>query len=206
MSTKRLHRVLGACALLLALSTAAACGGGEGGGEPEAAGSSSAPVGIESEPDPSGAPEEEKGTEDDAKGACEYLDVAAVAEAVGVDFTVVEPAEAKNAQVCVLQTTKGSYPDLTLATAKTKADPASFKATMMPDSAEEVGKLGKSAYQVVLKAPKGGGPVAEIGWLSDDDRLFTLRYTSEAGTKKDTVAKTLKPLVALAKAIEKAAK
>ncbi|HEY1177514.1 MAG TPA: hypothetical protein VGF17_15260, partial [Phytomonospora sp.] len=203
----RLHRVLGACALLLALSTAAACGGGEGGGEPSAAGSSSAPMGIESEPDPSGAPEEEKGTDDDkAKGACEYLDAAAVAEAVGVTFTVIEPAEAKNAQVCVMQTTKGSYPDLTLATAKTKADPESFKATMMPDAAEEVGKLGKSAYQVVLKAPKGGGPVAEIGWLSENDRLFTLRYTSEAGTKKDTVTKALKPLVTLAKAIEKAAK
>jgi len=205
VSTKRLHRVLGAVALLLALSTAAACGGGEGGGEPNAAGSSSEPLGLAAEPDGSGAPKEEKGEDEPAKGACEYLDVAAVSEAVGVDFTVVEPAEGKNAQVCVLQTTKGSYPDMTLATAKTKADPESFQATMMPDSADEVGKLGKSAYQVVLKAPKGGGPVAEIGWLSEKDRFFTLRYTSESGTDKDDVAKTLKPLVSLAKAIEKAA-
>ncbi|MEV0645803.1 hypothetical protein AB0I28_11135 [Phytomonospora sp. NPDC050363] len=204
MSRKRLRRLAGVSTLLLVLGAAAACGG-EGGGQPSSAGSSSAP-GAESFADPSGEPEEEKDSDDEATGACEYLDPAKVAEAIGVEFPVVQPAEGKNAQVCVLQTTKGSYPDLTLATAKTKADPESFKATMMPDSAEEVGKLGKSAYQVVLKAAKGGGPVAEIGWLSESDRLFTLRYTSAEGTKKDTVSKDLKPLVALAKEIEKKAK
>ncbi|GLZ80058.1 hypothetical protein Afil01_48650 [Actinorhabdospora filicis] len=191
------RRAVVAAALIAVLATAAACGdkGGEA-GAPTPSASSSGPV-LESSPQEPGESGEKP------KGACEYLDVKAVNAAVGVDFKVVEPAEAENAQVCVMQTTKGSFPDFTLATAATKADKESFQATMMPEDADDVGKLGKAAYKVLLKAGEKSGPVAEIGWLSAKGRIFTIRFTSAEGVKKDDVEKVLDPLIALSKDIEK---
>lgn len=195
----RLARIVGASALLVALSAASACGGG-GDKDPAASGSPSSSLMAESAPEPSGSPSEE---EDKAKGACEYFDVAAVGADLGVKFEVVQPAEGDNAQVCVLQTTKGSFPDLTLATAKTKADKASFQATMMPEEADGVDGLGKAGYQVLLKERDGSGPVAEIGWLSNSGRIFTLRFTSAKGTGTEEVEGHLDKLVEIAKAVEK---
>lgn len=191
------RRALAATALIAVLATAAACGDKSGeAGAPAPSASSSGPV-LESSPQDGAAPGEAP------KGACEYLDLKKVGEAVGVEFKVAEPAEAKNAQVCVMQTIRGSFPDFTLATAGTKADKESFQATMMPEKADEVSKLGKAAYKVIGKAEKKSGPVAEVGWLSAKGRIFTIRFTSAEGTKTADVAKVLDPMIGLAKAIEK---
>ena len=196
----RLARIAGASALLAVLAAATACGGGGGGdGAPAASGSPSSSVLAESAPQPGGSPSEEK----KAQGACEYFNVEAVGADLGVKFEVVQPAEADNAQVCVLQTTKGSFPDLTLATAKTKADKASFQATMMPEEADGVDGLGKAAYKVLLAERDGSGPVAEVGWLSNAGRIFTLRFTSAKGTGTDEVKGHMDKLIEIAKAVEK---
>ncbi|CAM3416978.1 hypothetical protein STSO111631_18460 [Stackebrandtia soli] len=101
---------------------------------------------------------------------------------------------------CVLLTTAGSLPDITFTKASTAADADTYWSEIAPDSADKIEDLGKTAYSALRKKVKGGGPVVEIGWLTDG-HMYSLRFTTAKGTSKDDASATVKPLVKVARAI-----
>jgi hypothetical protein len=129
-----------------------------------------------------------------AGGACQLLDYDAIADALGVRFDVAAASRQGQTYTCVVQNSKASRPDLMLAVTETPADPAIFRSTMVPKGAQAQTGLGKAAYRARV-----AGDGVEVGWLSGDKRLITLRYTAAPGGK----AVAIEALVALAKEVDK---
>lgn len=129
-----------------------------------------------------------------AGGACQLLDYDGIADALGVRFDVAAASRQGSTNTCVVQRGEADRPDLVLAVTKTTADAAIFRSTMVPKGAQAVTGLGKAAYRARV-----GGPGVEVGWLSGDGRLITLRFTAAPG--KQPVA--VDALVALAKKVDK---
>jgi hypothetical protein len=139
----------------------------------------------------------------DAGGICEYLDFTAFSEATGQPFSVAEAGGADEVTSCVLLTTIGSLPEITFTKAQTTTDTDTYETEIPPKGAETIKDLGKTAYSAVRKAEGKIGPAVEIGWLTKG-QMYSLRYTTAAGTDKDTAAKTVKALVSVARQVGEA--
>jgi hypothetical protein len=137
-----------------------------------------------------------------AGGACQLLDFAVIEQALGVRFDVSAAAQQEATYTCVLQKTAGSLPDLLLIVTPTSADTPIFRNTLMPKDATLVTGLGKVAYHSVGNAFSGRGPIVEVSWLSGNNRLMTLRYTTIGGTTPAEATALAAKLVELAKKVD----
>jgi hypothetical protein len=184
-----LHRLVG-CAVVLALALAGAGCAASATGSPRTAASPSA--------SPSRAPAESAG------GACQLMNYEQVSVALGVAFEVAAASSNGDSYTCVLQRVDADLPDLSLAVSPTLADPNVFKSTVAPKGAPVLNDLGKVGYSVDVPAADGAGPGVEVGWLSGNQRLMTLRYRGAAGTAPADASALTPKLVALAKKIDQA--
>ena len=175
------------CAVFAALAMLSGCTGPAAG----------APRGALAAPSPTREPAESAG------GACLLLSYDEVAGALGVDFGISAASSNGDTYTCVLRQLDNPLPDVALSVSPTLADTAVFTASVAPKGSATVTDLGKAGYSRALPASAtGAGPGAEVGWLSGDQRLMTLRYRTPPGTP---TADTLVPkLVALARAIDRA--
>ncbi|MFI2713175.1 hypothetical protein ACH495_23930 [Micromonospora sp. NPDC018662] len=135
-------------------------------------------------------------------GACRLLDFAVIAAHTGGTFDVAAATDQGDTHTCVVRAQGAVLPELTLAVTDTSIDAATFTADVQPRGAATVAKLGKVAYRRTLPKTANAGPVAEVGWLADEDRLASLRWTSPKGTAAAEVAQATGKLVALAKVID----
>jgi hypothetical protein len=138
-----------------------------------------------------------------AGGACQLLDYATIEAAIQVRFDVAAASQQGKTYTCVVQHSDASRPDLMLAVTATTADPAIFRSTMVPDKAHSVSGLGRAAYRVRVAGGKTQGPAAEVGWLSADKRLLTLRFTFPPGAASAEADALASKLVDLAKKVDK---
>ncbi len=116
-----------------------------------------------------------------AGGACKVLDYASVAAATGMRFEVAAAGGSGKAMSCVLQLIDARYPDLTLSAVPSKADARTYNNTVRPKGAKWLPGVGETAYSRTLAPVGAAGPAVEVGWLSHDGRLMSLRYTYPAG-------------------------
>ncbi|MFB9234468.1 hypothetical protein ACFFWC_02770 [Plantactinospora siamensis] len=137
-----------------------------------------------------------------AGGACELLDFAAVRAAVGVPFDVSGATAVQGTRSCVLRSAAGALPDLALSVAETEADPAIFRATAVPRGGRKLDGLGQAAYQTTSAPAKGRPATAEVGWLSQDHQLFTVRYSGTPTDDRAATERLIPGLVSLAKQID----
>lgn len=140
----------------------------------------------------------------DSGGICKYLDFSVVNKATSKQFSIAESGGQDEVTSCVLQTTAGSFPDITLTMAKTGTDEKTYRNEIPPKGAKSVKDLGKAGYSVLRDKVKKGGPVVELGWLTKG-HLYSLRYTADADTSKDDAKATVDPLVDAVRDIAKAA-
>lgn len=139
----------------------------------------------------------------EAGGICKYLDFASVSDATGQAFSVAEAGGADEVTSCVLLTTVGKLPEVTLTRAKTATDAETYQAEIPPEGSEAVDDLGKTAYSAVRGKEGKIGPAVEIGWLANG-QMYSLRFTTAPGTDKKEVGKTVDALVKVARQIGKA--
>lgn len=139
-----------------------------------------------------------------AGGACQLLDYATIEAATKVRFDVAAASQQGKTLTCVVQHSDASRPDLMLAVTATTADPAVFRSTMVPEKAQPVSGLGKAAYKARIPASKTQGLGVEVGWLSADKRLVTLRFTFPPGAGSAEADAMATGLVNLAKKVDKA--
>lgn len=137
-----------------------------------------------------------------AGGACYLLDYADIEQTLGVRFDVAAASRSKDTYTCVVQPALTDQPDLSLSVTATTADVSVFKDTVAPAGASAVAGLGKVGYRTTLKAGAGKGPAVEVGWLSGDGRLLTLRFTLASGQVAAAAQAAAPKVVALAKKID----
>ncbi|MGH8879595.1 MAG: hypothetical protein ACRD0P_19975, partial [Stackebrandtia sp.] len=137
-------------------------------------------------------------------GVCEYLDFASLKKATGQAFTVAEAGGGKEVSSCVVQTTQGSFPDITLTKAKTATDAKTYEKEIPPKDHDEVKELGKAAYSAVRKPVEKSGPVVEIGWLTKG-HMYSMRYTTTANTPGAEADASVDALVDVARDADKIA-
>lgn len=138
-----------------------------------------------------------------AGGACILLDFGLIAEKLGVTFDVAAADQADDASTCVVQREDGSRPDLMLSVVeRTSADGPMFLAELKPAKAATVPGLGAAGYQQVTAGSGAAGPVVEVGWLTKNAQLKTLRFTFAAGTPTGPADQLAPRLVELAKALD----
>jgi hypothetical protein len=137
-----------------------------------------------------------------AGGACQLLDFDQIAATVGTTFEVAAASQTGATYTCVLEQTRANLPDLSLSVTSTQADVGIFKSTVMPSGAASVADLGKSGYSATVPAAAGAGPGVEVGWLSGNQRLITLRLRTTPGTPAADTTALLPKLVTLAKQID----
>jgi hypothetical protein len=135
-------------------------------------------------------------------GACYLLDPAEIEQTLGVRFDVAAASRSKDTYTCVVQPALTGHPDLSLSVTATSADASVFKDTVTPRGAASVAGLGRSGYRAMLKAGTGKGPGVEVGWLSGDGRLLTLRFTLAAGEAAAAAKAAAPKVIALAKEID----
>jgi hypothetical protein len=138
----------------------------------------------------------------DAGGVCRLLDFDGIARTIGVRFDVAASGRQSGTETCLVRSSATALPDLVLTMSPTTADATVFRAEMSPKGARSVKSLGRAAYRASDKAAKGGGPVAEVGWLGTDRRLLTLRYTTPTGTARATADALSARLVVLARLVD----
>jgi hypothetical protein len=138
----------------------------------------------------------------EAGGACQLLDYDGIARTLGVRFDVAAAGRQAKTDTCLVRSSRADLPDLVLTVSPTTADGAVFRAEMAPDGAKAVKTLGTVAYRATVKAERGHGPVAEVGWLSGDRRLLTLRYTMPPGVPAASAESAGSGLVALARTVD----
>ena len=151
-------------------------------------------------PTPEGTPEPRVAAV--AGGACQLLDFTLIEESIGVKFEVSAAAQQDATYTCVVQRAGSSLPDLLLIVTPTTVDTPIFRNDLMPQGATLVTGLGKVGYHAVGKAGSGRGPIVEVSWLSANNRLMTLRYTTVAGTTPADATAFAAKLVTLAKKID----
>jgi hypothetical protein len=139
-----------------------------------------------------------------AGGVCGLLDYAAIEEVLGTRFDVAAASTHKDTDTCMVQANGAPRPDLMLSVTETAADAATFTSEVAPDGAKAVKGLGKAAYRTSRAATGKAGPTAEVGWLTGDKRLITLRYTCVSDEPKATAEELSVKLIELAKAVDKA--
>jgi hypothetical protein len=137
-----------------------------------------------------------------AGGSCVLLDYAILEKQLGVRFDVAAAGRAGNTSTCVVQSVGAQLPDLSLSVLDPiDADAKLFTTHLVPDEATGVKKLGRAAYRLVSPAARGHGPVAEVGWLSADRQVLTLRFTFAAGAPAADATDMAGRMVALARGL-----
>ncbi len=117
-----------------------------------------------------------------AGGACILWDYAEIEQQLGVRFDVAAAGQVDDTSTCVVQAAGGTRPDLMLSVVEqTSADAELYNADLVPATATKVKGLGKAAYRLVTTAGAADGPVVEVGWLTADRQLMTLRFTFAEG-------------------------
>lgn len=139
----------------------------------------------------------------EAGGVCEFLDFASLKKATGQAFTIAESGGDGEVTSCVIQTTEGSFPDVTLTKARTATDEKTYEKEIPPKDHDGVKDLGKTGYSAVRKPVEKSGPVVEIGWLTKK-HMYSLRYTTVANTPAAEADAAVKALVDVAHAVDKA--
>lgn len=137
-----------------------------------------------------------------AGGACVLFDYTVIEQAVGTRFSIAAAMRHQKTDTCVVQAEGASRPDLVLSVTATSADPAVFNSELVPKGAATVKELGKAAYRVTSAPAGDDGAAAEVGWLTDDKRLFTLRYTLAAGGERGVADELAPKLVDLARQLD----
>jgi hypothetical protein len=137
-----------------------------------------------------------------AGGACQLLDYDVIEAQLGVRFDISASSTSDATYTCVVQPASAELPDLSLAVTASEADATIFKSTVAPKGGTPVSDLGKVAYSAGIPAGDGAGPGLEVGWLSGNQRLITLRYRGADGTAGGDVDALQPKLVALAKKID----
>ena len=133
-------------------------------------------------------------------GACLLLNFDVVEQIVGIRFNVAGSGQSEGSFTCVLRTDSAPYPDLTLAVTNTTADAVAFR-SIVPKGATATTALGLEGYAFAVPATPPAGAGVDVGWLSWDSRLITLRYRSSPGTSADIGALVPK-LTALARKVD----
>jgi hypothetical protein len=136
-----------------------------------------------------------------AGGACRLLDYAVLDKTLGARFDVAAASRDGETRTCVVQAEKADLPDLLLAVSPTKADAAVFRTDVVPKGGKAVKGLGAAAYQLVA-AVRGAGPAAEVGWLSRNGRIMTMRFTFAPGKSTRSATAMVPRLVTLAKQLD----
>jgi hypothetical protein len=157
---------------------------------------------LDGSPEPTPEPSPEPRIAAVAGGACQLLDFDTVEASVGVQFEVSAAAQQEATYTCVLQRTTSSLPDLLLIVTPTSVDTPIFRNDLMPQGATLVTGLGKVAYHNIGGAGAGRGPIVEVAWLSGNNRLMTLRFTTVSGTSPADATTMATKLVDLAKKID----
>jgi hypothetical protein len=137
-----------------------------------------------------------------AGDACQLLDYDVIEQMIGVRFDVAAASRQGGTHTCVVQESKADHPDLALTVSTTTADAATFTSAIVPKTAKVIKGLGVSAYQVTVAPGQGQGPGVEVGWISGDSRLITLRYTFPPVADPGAVSAMPAKLVALAKKVD----
>lgn len=137
-----------------------------------------------------------------AGGACRLLDFAVIEERTGVRFDIAAASEHDDSHTCVVRSQRASFPELTLTVTETSVDVPTFTADLVPDGARKVSGLGRSAYRRTMAPARKHGPAAEVGWLSTEGRLATLRYTYQPKADRASAEKLTTKLVGLAKEVD----
>lgn len=97
-------------------------------------------------------------------------------------FDVAAAGHVDETSTCVAQSQSGNSPDLMLSVVEQMpANAGLYNAHLVPDGATRVAKLGKAAYRIAGDPADGHGPTIEVGWLSKDRQLMTLRFTFPEG-------------------------
>ncbi|MFB6394638.1 hypothetical protein [Polymorphospora lycopeni] len=136
-----------------------------------------------------------------AGGACVLLDYAVIEETTGTRFTVAAAMEHQKTRTCVVQDEGASRPDLVLSLTATGADQGVFTSEMVPKGATTVKELGKGAYRSTTAPAGDDGAAAEVGWLTGEGRLVTLRYTFPVGPERSAADELAPKLVELARQV-----
>jgi len=160
-------------------------------GTPRPAGSPSAPASL-GPPSPAAL----------AGGACLLMDYATIRKDLGVQFAVAASADTSGSYTCLLRTATTNLPDLVLAITATDLTSAEFTADVQPSGAKAVTDLGKVGYVQQIAAGSGTGPAIEVGWLSGNDRLITMRFTSAQGTTVAQLTTMVDDMVTLARHVD----
>ena len=117
-----------------------------------------------------------------AGGACILWDFDELEDQLGVRFDVAAAGHVDDTSTCVAQTGNGNRPDLMLSVVEqTPADADLYHALLVPAGATRITKLGKAAYRITGEPADRHGPTVEVGWLSSDRQLMTLRFTFPEG-------------------------
>jgi hypothetical protein len=137
-----------------------------------------------------------------AGGACRLLDYPTIEEMVGTRFEVAAAGRRKDTSTCLVRAEEAEHPDLVLSVSPTDADAALFNEELLPEGAKGVKGLGKAAYRLTVGPSREAGAAAEVGWLTGDKRLVTLRYTFPPGQERAAADELVDGLVRLAKKID----
>jgi len=135
-----------------------------------------------------------------AGGACQLLDYPVIAQVIGTQFDVSAASRHGRTDTCVLRAEAAARPELALSVTPTTADADIFADEVVPSGGKSVKGLGKAAYRSTVAG--NSGIVVEIGWLTGDKRLVSLRYTFPAGQDRAAADAATTKLVALAKKID----
>jgi hypothetical protein len=137
-----------------------------------------------------------------AGGACILWDYAEIEQQLGVLFDIAAAGQVDDTSTCVVQSEGATHPDLMLSVVEqTPADAALYNAELVPAKATKVKGLGRAAYRIVTKAAADHGPVAEVGWLTRDKQLMTLRFTYGTDGTADEAGEMAGKLLVLARSM-----
>lgn len=138
-----------------------------------------------------------------AGGACQLLTYTTVEGTLGLHFDVAAADQEGDSYSCVLQGEGSTYPDLRLVVTPSSTDTVTFAKVVRPKGAVAVAGLGKAGYRSGGTG-ENGGPAVEVGWLSGNARLLTLRVTLPKDTPAAQAGQVATRLVTLAKKIDQA--
>ncbi|MDG4785798.1 hypothetical protein O7626_07630 [Micromonospora sp. WMMD1102] len=137
-----------------------------------------------------------------AGGACQLLEYPAVEEAIGTRFEVAAASRHGKTDTCVLRGEAEARPELALSVTPTTADAAIFADEVVPSGGKTVKGLGKAAYRSTTAPAKSAGSAIEVGWLTGNGRLVSLRFTFPAGQEQAEADALAPKMINLAKKID----
>ncbi|AVT30628.1 hypothetical protein C6361_15375 [Plantactinospora sp. BC1] len=137
-----------------------------------------------------------------AGGACQLLEYPAVEQAIGARFEVAAASRHGKTDTCVLRGEAEARPELALSVTPTTADASIFADEVVPSGGKSVKGLGKAAYRATTAPAKSTGSTVEVGWLTGNGRLVSLRFTFPTGEDRAEADALAPKLINLAKKID----